>query len=502
MTQQLWAALGHKPIFVSQLSPLMTLGSLAQALVVCTAWLALLGVFLTAARARLGFLLSLMHALATVVVLVLVAMPSGKPRGRRHEPRRAPPAPAVSGTNPSLPRRPLVFVGVDGVDGTLLRRAIQAEALPHLRELVERGFTTQLDNDGYGFSPVVWTTIATGKTPEEHGIHDFVTQSSPLFAGPLEPLNRHIPPAFGVKRVLVGLKQMDLVRGRFTNGRDRRVPSVWQILSAYGRTTLTANYLGTYPAEMVEGAFLAPGLFHLVGHGGIDPLQGLNGYEFPAGLVRDLGIVPSKVSASAADVIESGEEEFDYVAELVLASVREHRFDLVTVYTHWTDTFNHVLRLEELAAMKGGRFEGEVPARLLGAYRKLDVFVGRIRAALPDANLLLMSDHGVSNGFLMRKSIVQHTLDCPGIFIAFGPDARTGGGRPVSMYDVAPTILSYFGVPVGEDMPGAPIEALDTSPVRQRIASHDTKVANRRVESSGSEIAGLGERLRALGYIQ
>src|SRR5260370_38396139 len=68
---------------------------------------------------------------------------------------------------------PLVVIGIDGGEWRVLRRMWQDGELPSLRRLADHGSTARL-RTAYNASPVIWTTIATGVTPAEHGITDFV----------------------------------------------------------------------------------------------------------------------------------------------------------------------------------------------------------------------------------------------------------------------------------------------------------------------------------------
>lgn len=89
---------------------------------------------------------------------------------------------ALSACN-SAPRSPVVLVGADGASWDLVFQYSRAGRLPHLSKLIQGGSSGYVnsilwrrfghDRRGY-FSPIVWTSIATGKLPDQHGIEDFV----------------------------------------------------------------------------------------------------------------------------------------------------------------------------------------------------------------------------------------------------------------------------------------------------------------------------------------
>ncbi|MFM7150978.1 MAG: tetratricopeptide repeat protein, partial [Gemmataceae bacterium] len=103
---------------------------------------------------------------------------------------------------------------------------------------------------------------------------------------------------------------------------------------------------------------------------------------------------------------------------------------------------------------------------VMGIYRLQDLFLQRlVQLAGPDAAVMVVSDHGFHSDHLRPKFTprvpagitVWHRPQ--GIFAAAGPgfkqDELVYGAR---LLDVAPTILHWFGLPVGADMEGRVLE--------------------------------------------
>src|SRR5262245_45419978 len=63
---------------------------------------------------------------------------------------------------------PIVLVGLDGADWQILDPLIQAGRLPHLARLRSRSAWGHMRSFEPILSPLLWTTVATGKPPEEH----------------------------------------------------------------------------------------------------------------------------------------------------------------------------------------------------------------------------------------------------------------------------------------------------------------------------------------------
>jgi predicted AlkP superfamily pyrophosphatase or phosphodiesterase len=88
-------------------------------------------------------------------------------------------------------RPPLIVIGIDGGEWKVIHRLWAAGKLPNLKRISEQGVATTL-RTAYNSSPVIWTTIATGATPEVHGITDFVVPT-PRGDVPVSSAVRKVP---------------------------------------------------------------------------------------------------------------------------------------------------------------------------------------------------------------------------------------------------------------------------------------------------------------------
>src|SRR5262245_64987050 len=73
-------------------------------------------------------------------------------------------------------RRPgrVILLGLDGMDPRALDLLMSEGKLPNFARLRQDGAYGRLISSKPLLSPVVWNTIATGKTPDQHGIGHFV----------------------------------------------------------------------------------------------------------------------------------------------------------------------------------------------------------------------------------------------------------------------------------------------------------------------------------------
>jgi tetratricopeptide (TPR) repeat protein len=151
-----------------------------------------------------------------------------------------------------------------------------------------------------------------------------------------------------------------------------------------------------------------------------------------------------------------------------------------------------------------------------GAYKFHDMMLDRqLKLAGPDATVILVSDHGFHSDH-MRPSFLSEEPAAPaqqhrnyGVICMKGPgikkDERIYGA---TLLDVAPTILSLFGLPMGDDMDGKPlVQAFEGKPELKNIESWESVEGDcgmhpaDRLEDpydASEEIARLVE----LGYIE
>ncbi|MCD4652313.1 alkaline phosphatase family protein, partial [bacterium] len=67
--------------------------------------------------------------------------------------------------------RTIIFVGIDGADWRVINPLIEAGKMPNIARIVKEGSSgVLLAPEGYINSPPSWTSIATGKKVENHGV--------------------------------------------------------------------------------------------------------------------------------------------------------------------------------------------------------------------------------------------------------------------------------------------------------------------------------------------
>jgi len=83
--------------------------------------------------------------------------------------------PELAASRDVEPRGKLLLIGLDGADWKILDRLAAAGRVPTIDRLRREGAAGVLRSEEPLLSPIVWTTIGTGRTPLEHGITGFLT---------------------------------------------------------------------------------------------------------------------------------------------------------------------------------------------------------------------------------------------------------------------------------------------------------------------------------------
>jgi predicted AlkP superfamily phosphohydrolase/phosphomutase len=266
-----------------------------------------------------------------------------------------------AGSGPGSPReqRPrFLVIGIDGGEWRVIRQLWSAGKLPHLRSLADRGAATTL-HTAYNSSPVIWTTIATGVIPAKHGITDFVVPTP----------RGDVPISSAV----------------------RKVPALWNMLTAARRRVGVFGWWGSWPAEEINGVVVTDrALLDLPGR--VSPASYLPGFLKDLAAARnDPGRFRTEVEPELRDLALARS------AGRLARETRKEPLDLLLVYFRSPDIISHNywkyyepeaftdVDPGELAALRG---------RVPGIYEAVDQEIGRLLEACPGMNVVVLSDHG------------------------------------------------------------------------------------------------------------
>jgi predicted AlkP superfamily phosphohydrolase/phosphomutase/Flp pilus assembly protein TadD len=410
----------------------------------------------------------------------------------------------------------VVVLGFDGMDPQAVDLLMSEGKLPNFAKLRQEGAYGRLISSKPLLSPIVWTTIATGKSPEEHQIGHFVAVN--------DKTGEQLP----------------------VTSQMRKVKAIWNILSEAGRTVDVVGYWATWPAETVNGAIVSDHTcYHFLFTDGTTGAPGTAGVTYPPALLQTLtpmirrpgDLKPDELAPFVRVSADEFSRPFDFNDDLshfkwVLATAQSYqriglhlwqsqRPDLLMVYIEGTDSvahlFGHLFRAQGLAGELAAQQQryGQAVEEM---YRYADRILGDYLQAIDDTTtLVVLSDHGFELGVLqedpsktrdMRRVSEQfHRLE--GILYLYGnrvkPHSRLD--RP-TILDVTPTLLALGGLAPARDMPGRVLsEGLDLKLPPRTVASYETgqRVAAAPAATTPARDAGVDsavlEHLRSLGYL-
>ena len=412
----------------------------------------------------------------------------------------------------SSPAGKVIVLGIDGLDPLAIDLLMSEGKLPNFARLRQDGAYGRLISQKPMLSPILWTTIATGKTPGEHGIGHFVAVS----------------PQTGEKLPVTS----DL----------RRVEALWNIAAEAGRRPAVVGWWATWPPEPLDGIIISDHTaYHFLFAEGFTGAAAEEQTTHPPELAAEIAPLLRRPRDLTYDevtgFVDVSPEEFSRPFDLsddlghfkwALATAKSYRDvglelwkheqpELEMVYIEGVDStshlFGHLFRVTGLAGeladqqLKFGRTVEEM-------YRFADELVGQYLDVMDDdTTLVVASDHGFRLGELhddpsrvrdlRRVSERFHRLE--GILYLYGRGVKRHSriDKPV-LVDVAPTILTLLGLPAAEDMPGRVLaEALEMPLQPDRIATYETGRRRPRggVARNPEVDQAVVERLEALGYL-
>ena len=397
----------------------------------------------------------------------------------------------------------VLLVGWDAADWKVIRPLMAAGRMPNISRLVNTGCTASITTLQPSFSPMLWTSIATGKRPFNHGIHGF-----------MEPR----PDGRGVQRV--------------TN-LSRNCKALWNILGQNGKSSVVVGWWPSYPAEPIQGAMVSdhfhriaadfkmvPGLVHPANFSEELAALRLNPEELPRDLME--AFVPH-----ATEVDQQRDRRLHSAARIIAECANIHSaatflmdrvpWDLCAVYFDAVDHFGHgYMKFNPPRRPAIGEEEFRLYNGVLQAgYELHDKMLGTLMDKAAGATVVLISDHGFHPDHLRPTFIPQlHAGPATehrnnGVFAIAGPGIRAGAELPgVGLLDVAPTVLSLFGLPAGADMEGGVVTgAFQLPPATGRIPSWEKVEGNDGRHPPHMQLDPMAaseslDQLVALGYVE
>lgn len=375
---------------------------------------------------------------------------------------------AAGQPNASKARPKIIVVGLNGAELDIMRPLLVRGEMPNLQKVVENGVSGRLKTVSAPNCPKAYSSIATSVPPEEHGVTGF------------------------------------LVGGIPANTNMLKKEPLWSILSKNGVTVGMANVPATFPVMPVngymvsgmmtrgkgceDGVLCAPKLSEVMGGEAVYPPALKQELLTNIGdFLIDCSRMPSRAQiegheqqvvkdwlAGVQKIRETQTRLFDYL-------LTKHPTQFTMMVQSCEDRVGHWLYPiqpynvgynPKVASVDVNAFPDQ--------YRAFDKVLGVIMSHMDENTyLFIVSDHGIKplryyEAHDAHKDhagttpvIAKHDYadgdEVPGSFFAIGPNIKKGVqlvGLPVSIYDVAPTVLYLYGIPKPMTMQGRVLNEL------------------------------------------
>lgn len=347
-----------------------------------------------------------------------------------------------------------ILMGWDGADWLIAQPLLDAGRLPHLQALVENGVSGDLLSMPPYISPMLWNTIATGKHPKEHGVAGFVEYNES--SKKVEPFQSH----------------------------QRKCKTIWNILSQQEKEAHVIGWFASHPAEKTNGVCISElfGSYTKTNKarqpseaGAVYPPEKKERYD-------EVRIGPSEVDSRLLEFFipevtsitvardQRPQKLLKHLSELYsyhnasIEVVESESFDFLAVYFHFIDWVCHDF-IEYAAPQRPEISDRDfrLYQRVVDkAYELQDMLLGDLLSRVsPDCACMLVSDHGFASGEnrLRKTPEVDSGIAAwhrpEGMLAMRGPGIRHGEQiNNATLLDITPTLLQYFGLSAGKDMPG------------------------------------------------
>ncbi|WP_214111526.1 alkaline phosphatase family protein [Aequorivita echinoideorum] len=353
-----------------------------------------------------------------------------------------------------MKRNKLLLIGWDAADWNIIWPLIAQGKMPALKKIIENGVYGNMSTMSPPYSPMLWTSVATGKTPDKHGILGFIE---------VTPDNKNVRPV---------------------TTSSRKTRALWNIFHNQGLKSNLVGWWPSFPAEPINGTIISDRFqkthrdpkkqtpmseYSIHPWSSKDKFKDLRMFPFEITEAHLLPFVPKarkvdqenhKGLAAIAKIVSENASVHNAATNLL----RTSEWDFMAVYYDLIDHFCHSFMKyhpPKLPNVNQENFDIFKDA-VRGAYIFQDMMLERkMKLIDDDTTVIIMSDHGFESGnkriINMPKVQAAPALEHRqfGIFVASGPNIKKNEKFfGMGLIDVAPTILHHFGLPVGKDMDG------------------------------------------------
>ncbi|MCI0447812.1 alkaline phosphatase family protein [bacterium] len=387
----------------------------------------------------------------------------------------------------------VIVVGVDALSPNTIQELRQQKKLPAIDSIYTNGVHGRLSTLNVPFSPLVWNTIYTGTSPQQHGVTGFtfthVAAAPPFLSLWLDnwtnsDWSHHIIQMMSHSGMIGTLAP--------ANALGRRRPTLWNFVNENNAAALVIGGWTTFPPEKIDGTLISDYAF--------SAKPGTIGVYYPIQKRIDELLPYQPETGKWPRYMHryiSRDMKVHHLAMNLLHEKRERERFIFTYYSS-TDAFGHHYGREIGMTNTANKDRVQYLIWRNNVYKMIDRFLQDYLALIDDRTLLIVcSDHG----FNYDKR--QHNYAVDGTVLLYGKGVRKNLEIRGDVYAIAPTVLYALGMPPSTTFSGQPLKTAFEGSIPQpqpRSYSFHPEF----MEVSGPE--GLDEEkleeLRDLQYIQ
>ncbi|MGJ8657024.1 MAG: alkaline phosphatase family protein [Akkermansiaceae bacterium] len=407
-------------------------------------------------------------------------------------------------------KKKTLLIGWDSADWKIINDLLEEGGMEGIRSLMDGGTYGNLATLEPQLSPMLWTSIATGKMAYHHGVQGFTE---------VDPVSGQIVPV---------------------SAATRKCKTLWEMLGEKDLRSHVVSWFATQGEQKLDGKMVSNMFGHLKGTTPDQdpaewpaPMPGTYWPEDLAETMNELRVSPHEIDEEILQPFLPDGHKIDQSRDKRLNSLREHlaeaysvhsaathlmetdpEWDFMAVYYRAIDEISHHFMHYHPPQMEGIPDEDfEIYQHVVkSTYRAHDMMLqSLLQLAGPETTVILVSDHGFHSDHLRPKFTpripagitVWHREQ--GVLLAKGPGIKPQqeiyGAR---LLDIAPTILHHFGLPSGDDMEGRILNELfeQQRPVQNIPTWEDPNgTSQQRGSLSEQESEALLQQFVDLGYI-
>jgi predicted AlkP superfamily phosphohydrolase/phosphomutase/tetratricopeptide (TPR) repeat protein len=417
----------------------------------------------------------------------------------------------MASSTSSNKKQKVLLIGWDSADWKIINDLLAEGGMDGIRSLMDGGVHGNLATLEPQLSPMLWTSIATGKMAYHHGVHGFTE---------VDPVSGQIVPV---------------------SAATRQCKTLWEMLGEKGLRSHIVSWFATQGEQNLDGKMASNMFGHLKGVQADqdpsewpEPMPGTYWPEDLAETMNELRVSPHEIDEDILQPFLPAGDKIDQSRDHRINNLRQHLaeaysvhsaathlmetdpdWDFMAIYYRAVDEISHHFMHYHPPKMDGITDEDfEIYQHVIkGTYRAHDMMLQRLlQLAGPDTTVILVSDHGFHSDHLRPTYTprvpagitVWHRNQ--GVLFAKGLGIKTTN-EPVygaRLLDIAPTVLHAMGQPIGDDMEGRVLSEIfaEDRPV-QSIPTWESPDGKKqsRGSLSAEESAALLEQFVALGYI-